>query len=364
MIMASRCVQWGLASALAAALLPLPLWAGVYEIKDREGFDRPLTAHATIVPDGWVTEGRIAWIKPCSSNDLFETLFTTRSPDGRSGARIMPGYQFFDERAYPTPGYPRDPMIDMMLAQSAASVRNMATQFRGSNCAVGAIGDTQDILDRLILPNRPQGASVRRIQPNESELTAMRQALAGGLPGVEIRFDAQIVDLSYSVGGIPTAERLYLSWYSFAQMPMDMAGVTVGSTHVVIEPLRFVWTPLDEAAQRMPRLTGILTGMRTNPEWQRRIDKVYADLRKQNDADRARREAASDKRHKEFIEMIAGTRVEGGAGTGASGATPTPGGTAPDPVTADEDTDFWGEPKKEKNFWGEEKTDEEKKWDF
>jgi len=286
---------------------PLALSAEQFEIKDSEGFEQPMVAHVVNVPSGWQSSGRIAWDKPCSGNDLYETLFVTRSPDGQSGARIMPGYQFFMDSAQPAPGAPPDPMINMMVAQSEASLQSMASQFRGSNCAVGELRGTQNIVNRLILPNRPAGTRILQSKVNQSEVNLMRQTFGGSLDGVNISFDSQIIDLGYTLNNTPTMERLYLSWFNFTQAPFDMGGVIVSNSHTVIDPLRFVWSPSANASQALRQLENVLGGIQTDQAWLKRVNEVREVIKKKNDSVRAQRDAESDKRHKDFIQSVQGS---------------------------------------------------------
>ena len=291
--------------ALAFALcLPVAVGAEPFEIKDSEGFERVMVAHVVNVPTGWNSSGRIAWNKPCSGNDLYETLFVTRSPDGQNGARIMPGYQFFMDTARIAPGYPPDPSLNMIVAQSEASLQNMASQFRGSNCAVGVMNGTQDIIDRLVLPNRPSDARILASNANQSELNLMKQTFGTALQGVRVSYDSQIIDLGYVLNAVPTTERLYVSWYTFTQEPFDMGGVVVSNSHTVVDPLRFVWSPSVNANQAIPQLEQMMGSIQTDRAWQQRVNEVRQAIQKQNEADRKRREAERDRRHNEFIQGI------------------------------------------------------------
>ena len=284
--------------------LPVAAGAEPFEIKDAEGFEREMVAHVVNVPSGWISTGRIAWNKPCSGNDLYETLFVTRSPDGQNGARIMPGYQFFMDTAEMAPGYPPDPSLDLIVAQSEASLQNMASQFRGSNCAVAVLNGTQDIIDRLILPNRPSGARVLKSQANQSELDFMKQTFGAASQGVRLAYDSQIIDLGYTLNSVETTERLYLSWYTFLQEPIDLGGVIVSNRHSVIDPLRLVWSPSTSAAQTIPQLEQMLGSIQTDPAWQQRVNEVRRAIQKQNDDARKRRDAEREKRHNDFIQGI------------------------------------------------------------
>lgn len=341
-------VQSFLLSVLIGVLSTAQTAAGQFEIRDREGFEREMIAHVVTVPDGWQSKGRIAWSKPCSSSDLYETLFLTQSSSGAHGARIMPGYQFFQDTAQLAPGYPPDPMLNMMLAQSEAMNQSMATEFRGSNCGVGQLRGTRDILNRLVLPNRPNGASVKNAQANQAELQMMKQTFGAATYGVSVSFDSQIIDLTYQLNSVPMTERLYLSWYNFSQQPMDIGGVIVSNSHTIVEPLRFVWAPSANAAAEIPKLEAILSSIRTNPDWQRRVNKVREEIKRQGNKDRIRRDAENDRRHTEFIETITGT---------PSSSTSTGGivsGSNSDATQTEEETDFWGNITK----------DEDKKSDF
>ncbi|MEM7074643.1 MAG: hypothetical protein AAGA28_04730 [Pseudomonadota bacterium] len=340
--------------------------ADEFEIVDREGFSRALVAKTAKVPKGWNSSGRIAWNKPCSGNDLYETLFLTQAPDGSAGARIMPGYQFLLDRAALTPGYAPDPMLNLMLAHSEGVNQEMATLFRGSNCAVADFDGSDRILQALIVPQRPGDVRVIEAhidQPTRDEIGAV---FGQGIPGIEISYDARIVEMQYTRNGVPTTEWLFLSWYKFDHLPIDMGGVTVSNSHTVVEPLRIVWAPTRKAADLLPRIASIFGAIRTEPEWRRRVDERIAKIKSDSDKERARREAERDRKHREFLEYITGESAggggsgggsgSGGAGSGGSGGSDT--GTTTD-VAENEDpdaekTDYWGNPiEKETDFWGD-----------
>lgn len=344
---------------LVSLCVPIELCADTFEIKDAEGFGREIVAKTVQVPKGWQTRGRIAWNKPCSGNDLFETIFLTQSPDGRAGARIMPGYQFLEDKAALAPGAIPDQMTHLILSQSEGFNREMATRFRGSNCAVGTVTDTETILKAVVLRNRPPGTRVTSVQRDKGGFEALNASFGVGMPGVRIAYDALIVEMEYARGGEPTTEWLFLSWYNFTQEPMDMGGVVASSSHTIVEPLRLAWAPTNQARDLLPKITQIFATMRNTPDWQRRIDEIY---RKDAEARRkaqVERDAESDRRHREFIDQIILEGQGSGGGTGAvaggSAATPSVGVSEPE-TGADEKkekTDFLGNPIEETDFWGD-----------
>lgn len=339
--------------------------ADTFEIIDSEGFDREMVAKTARVPNGWRTSGRIAWNKPCSSNDLFETIFMTQSPDGRAGARIMPGYQFMEDRTALMPGVPADQITHLMLAQSEAFNREMASRFRGSNCAVGTIADTKTILDTVVLKNRPPDVRLVAVHRDEAGMTALAESFGPGIPGVQMSYDARIVEMQYARGGVPTTEWLFLSWYNFTQAPMDMGGVMASTSHTVVEPFRLVWAPTDQAQDFLPRITQIFSAIRSTPEWQRRIDDIYRKDGEARRKARAERDAESERRTRDFIDQIiwegkgAGGGSAGSVAGGSSGGDPDPVAASGDPLPKEdpgekkEETDFWGNLVEKTDFWGD-----------
>lgn len=307
-----------------------------FEVIDHEGFGRPLVAWQVEVPQGWTTSGRVAWNKPCSSSDHYETIFLSHSPDGRFGLRQQPGYQVFWNDVQPGYGYPPD-MARLLVAQMEASRNDLRTKLRNSNCIVGTVEGTDDILRRFLLPNRPSGARITAVTPNEVVLAQYRVQFGQTLDGMSIHFDAVNVDLTYPGQNGQVAERAMVSWYQFVQNPVDMGGMVSWSQHTVINPVQFVWAPADQAAQAHPRLMQIFGSIQQGAEWQEEVEKYFAKLSKQSAEDHERRRkeraAASDKSHKEFLEWLAGN---GGGAPVADTPVPETGG--------DVKTDAWGDP--------------------
>ena len=318
-----------------------------FDIVDAEGFERRMVAKTVDVPNGWKTSGRIAWNKPCSSNDLFETIFLTYSPDGRIGARIMPGYQFFQDTSRLAQGYPHDPFIAMMMAQSESSNREMASQFRGSNCAVADIVDNQTIVNTVILNNRPSDARIVALHQDEAGLNNLKNVFGAGMPGVLVRYDARVVEMQYNRGGVPTTEWLFLSWYNFTQEPFDIDGILTSSSHTVVEPLRLAWAPSEQALSVLPQVLKIFGSMRSAPDWQRRIDDIYRKNAEDRRKAQKEREAANDRNVRDFIDNVIWEGQRPGGSSGGSTELPSTGSDT------SEETDVFGNPIPKTDIWGE-----------
>ena len=270
----------------------------------------------------------------------------------------MPGYQFLEDKAALAPGAVPDQMTYLVLSQSEGFNREMASRFRGSNCAVGTVTDTDTILKAVVLRNRPSGTRITSIQRDKDGFEALNASFGGGLSGIRLAYDALIVEMEYSRGGVSTTEWLFLSWYNLTQEPMDMGGVMSSSSHTIVEPLRLAWAPTNQARDLLPKIMQIFASIRNTPDWQRRIDEVY---RKDAEARRKaqiERDAESERRTREFIDqIILDGQGSGGGGAGAVGSVagtdtaPTTGVSTPEIGTDEKEkkTDFWGNPIKEED---------------
>lgn len=303
--------RFGPLAALAAMLLAAQALAEPFTIMDSEGFGAPMEAITLDLPAGWTASGRIAWLKPCSANSLYEIILTAQAPDGRSGLRMMPGH------SVQWLGVTIDGTVDPMLAQLATAqvetARNeMRTAFQKSNCHVGQVADTQAILDALVLPKRPAGARVERIAPDEAKLAAYRTGFAQQVAGMVTRFDAVTVDLAYPSQG-ETVERLWLSWYQFADDPQATYMRGMPSNHfqsTTVEAPVLAFAPRERAGD-LDTLAQAIKGARVHPAWQAKVQEVQrkaaeeqARARQQSEAERKTREAKRDEEHRRFLETI------------------------------------------------------------
>lgn len=299
------------AFAFAAVMLAAGARAEPFTIMDKEGFGAPMEAITLTLPPGWTADGRIAWQKPCSANALYEIILTARAPDGRSGLRIMPGHSV--QWLGVTVDGTVDPMIAQLAQAQVETARNeMRTAFQKSNCHVGEVSGTQAILDTLVLSKRPAGARVERITPDETRLAAYRSSIGQQVGGMVTRFDAVTVDLAYPAHG-ETVERLWLSWYQFADDPQASYMRGMPTNHfqaTTIEALTFAFAPRERAGD-LDTLAQALKEARVHPAWQAKVQEVQrkaaeeqARARQQSEAERKMQEAKRDEQHRRFLETI------------------------------------------------------------
>lgn len=297
-----------------SAVLALPLRAEPFAIMDREGFSEPMTAITIDLPPGWTATGRIAWLKPCSGNELYEVILNARSADGQAGLRLMPGHsvQWLDVSADHTV----DPMIAQMAVAQAESSRNqMRTAFRDSNCHVGKVADTRSILDALVLPKRPQGVRITGIAPDEGKLATYRASIGQPVHGMVTSFDAAVVDLAWAGPSGEMVERVWLAWYQFADDPRAnyMAGIPGNHfQNTTIEGITLAWAPAARAAE-IEAAEAALKAARVDPAWQARVQEAQRKLaeeraraREQAQRDRETEEMRRDREHQRFLETIRG----------------------------------------------------------
>jgi hypothetical protein len=306
--------------ALAALALSVALAtaaaAGPFEIKDNEGFAESMTALTYDLPAGWKAQGRIAWLKPCSGSELYEILFTATSPDGQSGVRMVPSHQIVWNGVDVT-GV--DPMLaQLAVGQTEQGLADLRAQFKNSNCHVGTVTGTDEIIRRLILPKRPAGARVLATTPNAAQMTIYRQMAGVQMPGMKTDFDAVILDLAYPGAQGELRERLWLSWYRYADDPAVNRIAGLPHLHfqvVTVDAQTFVWAPAARAEADFTTAAALLASGRADAGWQAKVraeQQRRADERRriqgETEAERQARlreaEAARQRDHERFLDMI------------------------------------------------------------
>ena len=283
-----------------------PALADPYAVIDNEGFGAALTAFTLELPPGWHAESRVAWTKPCSANELYEVILTASSPDGQSYLRMMPGHsvQWFET----TVDASVDPAIaQMALAQAEANRNQLQTTYRNSNCHLGRVnGGTRQIIDTLILPNRPAGARVVQIRPNEQTLALYKAGFGAQQPGLVVTYDSVIADLGYTGPAGAMVERLWLTWYQFADDPQANYMAGVPSLHyqaTTIDTITFAAAPAARAAD-LDTAAGILASVKAETQWTAKVREVQDKINAERQRAAKERSDAQDKRNKDFIDMI------------------------------------------------------------
>lgn len=291
--------------ALLAALVPIPGRAEPFAIIDKEGFGAAITAYTLDLPPGWQAQGRIAWTKPCSGNELYETILTATSPDGQSGLRMMPGHQvqWSDTSVDGTV----DPALGQMAVAQAEATRNdMRTAFRNSNCQVGQVTGIDQILRVLILPKRPAGVQVVSTRTNDPLMALYKAGFGTPQPGITLRYDAQIIDLAYPGASGPMVERLWLSWYQFGDDPQanymaGMPGFHFQNTY--IDTITFAYAPAARAAD-LDAAAAAVASVKADTGWTAQVRAVQERINKDRERERKARGEAADLQHQQFIDWI------------------------------------------------------------
>ncbi len=279
--------------------------ADPFTVNDTEGFGTEMTALTMELPPGWKGQGRIAWTKPCSGNELYETILTATSPDGQSGLRIMPGHQV--QWSDTTVDQTVDPSIAQMAVAQAEAARNqMRTAFQNSNCHVGRVAGTEQILKTLVLSKRPAGVRVVSMKANEPLIALYKSGFGAAQPGLIQRYDSQIIELAYTGPAGPMVERLWLTWYQFADDPQSIYMAGVPSLHfqsTTIESITFAYAPAARAAD-LDAAAAALVSVKADAGWTARVREVQERINEERRRAQKERSDAADRRHKDFIDMI------------------------------------------------------------
>lgn len=288
-----------------------------FDIMDNQGFDRPIVAYTTEVPIDWSARGEVVWVKPCSSSDVHELVLDIRSPDGLSGFRIQPGFKLFWNDIVVT-GF--DPQTaQMMTAQVVAERNTLATQLRGSNCHVQLVQSAEQLFKGAV--TRAQDMRVLDRKPIEAARQHYQSIFSTPSPGMKVLFDAEQVDMAYTVGGQEVRERLFFSWYMFQLEPLDPNFGTFSQT-TVIEPLRSGRVALSRQQQDEAIIARIVASLKSDPAWQEKMNE-YNRRRAQQSQEAAQQrrednelawqrhqavvaaqEAQNDAQHQQFLQMI------------------------------------------------------------
>lgn len=193
--MQMRLRQGVLRGVMALFVLVQPVGAESYAILDNEGFAAAMTAATIDLPAGWQGKGHVAWNKPCSGNEFYEIIFSATSADGQSGIRMMPGH-FISWNDVAVDGV-APYLAQMAVAQTEALRNQQRTQYRHSNCHVGQVTGTQQLVAQLILPKRPAGATVTAIEPNQALRATYAKTVGVPQQGMKSAYDAVTVHLRY-----------------------------------------------------------------------------------------------------------------------------------------------------------------------
>lgn len=135
---------------------------------------------------------------------------------------------------------------------------------------------TQQLIAQLILPKRPAGAKVTAVEPNQDLRATYARTVRVPQQGLKTYYDAVIVHLTYPGSAGAVEERLFLSWYMFADDPATriagMPGMIFQSTYV--DPITFAWAPADRAGVDLAAAEAALKGLKSYTEWVAKVREV------------------------------------------------------------------------------------------
>ena len=280
------------------------------DITDGEGFGELLTALTLDLPTGWQGKGHVAWLKPCSGNDMYEVIFSAAAPDARSGLRMMPGHKVMwtEARVGGVDPY----LAQLAVAQNEQSLAAMRSQFRDSNCHVGQVQTSEQILRALVLSKRPQGARIDRIAPNAPVMAQFKAGIgAGTVSGIRTTYDAVIADISYTDPSGPMVERVWLSWYRFADDPaMQVPGMPgMGFETTIIETISLAYAPASRPGD-LDVAAGILASTRVNPVWFAKVQAEQAKRQEEQRRIQAERQAVLEAARAQAAAEAAGRDIQ------------------------------------------------------
>lgn len=288
-----------------------------FDIMDNQGFEAPMVAYTVEVPGDWSVRGEVVWVKPCSSSDTHELVLDIKSPDGLSGFRIQPGHKLFWNDIV-VRGFDAQ-TAQMMTAQVAAERNTLATQLRGSNCHVQLVQSADQLFKGAV--SRPPDMRVLKRAPIEAARQNYQSIFSPTVPGMKVFFDAEQIDMTYTLNGQQVHESLFFSWYMFQLEPLDPNFGTFSQT-TVIEPLRSGRVALSRRQQDEAILARIVRSLKTDAAWQARMTEFNRKRAQQSqEAAQQRREdnerawqqhqagvaaqnAQNEAQHQQFLEMI------------------------------------------------------------
>lgn len=284
-----------------------------FSIMDNQGFSKPVVAYTIEIPQSWTGSGEILWIKPCSGDDNFELVMSLRSADGRAGYRIMPGHRIVWLETMVSGLVPE--LAQMMVAQTEAELAQMRTTFRNSNCHVGKVTGTDQLLNELVLSKRPAGVKIVEKIQNEQILNGYKATFGPDQPGFRTFFDSVLLRLTYPLAGGPVEETVAFSWYAFQLEPLDPSAGTF-SQQTVVDSIKFAWRGLETGQAGEAELDAVISSLKVDPAWEKEILKFRRQqseqrMRNSNQSAAEREiqrridESKRDAEHRKFLDYIA-----------------------------------------------------------
>lgn len=227
----------------------------VADIMDPTGFERPMRASSTVIPENWKTEGGVFYIpgNPCATGPRFNWKAT--APDGRQSLEILPGFTWSAANNMPP--------AQGCLNQAFTRLEDVA-QFLVGSLQNGRIAGIE---------RDPSGQALFAAYSNEMQGDPYMKSWANG---AEIRF-------TYTENGkAREGIAVIMTYHTYMK-----SGWSFGYGYPVTEAvngsllLSFFYTAekgaFDEAVYRLA-----LMNYRQDPEWDRRIAQINAQISRDN----------------------------------------------------------------------------------
>lgn len=252
---------------------------------DQGGFDQPVEAYSLLVPQDWRVEGGVVWSQSGCAAEMVNLQATLRSPDGALEMRFHPGLGL---------EYSSDPAVQQAVAL-------------GGGVGLGGCRFTQpftveEYARQSFMPQVLPGATVRKVErltEIEQALRPMLQQMAFG-PGTNAAFQVAGVEADHPDGRIGLA--LFMRLQVDSPTPGMYGGQAVQSSYVINFRVSIIG-PAERREEMERQSASIIASMRTNPEWERAVQNVRANVDRINREGAAARRRITFESNKEISEM-------------------------------------------------------------
>ena len=282
-------------------------------IVDERGFERPMTALSLLIPADWQFQGSAQYAQQLGCNyNIVQLTFRATSPDGRLAIELLPGNTWT---------WADDPSTVNMLRMA----NQQMAQSNRRGCDIAPPMTAEDFLRKSVLPAVRRDARVTGAEPMPDALAALRNEAAetekaAAQQGIRasIRTDASRVRVSYSLSGQPVEE-----WITAMTTSLAMVGPSfnllrgVGQTNHYTNSADHVFgvrAPQGQLDGQDKFFQFVLGTVRTDPEWQARVNQAISTMASQDQQGAANRSAIITKSGEDTRRIIRETNQNSNAG--------------------------------------------------
>ncbi len=246
------------AAATPAAELPAgALRVQVAQVVDRQGFEKPLPALTMLVPAGWRHQGDVQWKPGIGCQRPYQPRLEAVAPDGIGAIVLAPG--------------------EGWGANSFGAV--------GQGCPQAAHASAQQYLAAWVRQHRPGAQWLDyRARPDRSRAGPQHDFPGGGRMRSWVETGQALI--GYDVQGRPVRETLAVS-ISFFQSTIPMVGRAPMQT-VIGESFGVLAWRAPAGTLDMRQFDAVWQTLRSEPEWQSRIDAGMKQMADENAATQAK----------------------------------------------------------------------------